>query len=313
MQNKTMRDIFIENLFQKMKKNSKIFFISADFGAPALDELRKHFKDRFINVGIAEQNLINIGSGLALTNKDVYCFAIAPFLTMRGYEQIRQNLAISSQINPTNINLIGVGAGLSYDVAGPSHHSFEDISIIRALPNIMFFSPSDAVLTKKFVDFSIKNKSPKYLRFDGKQLPIIHDKSKKLDFKKGFYELIKGKDICIVATGYMVHTALSVAQEAKIGVVDAFMLNPINEKQLSSLLKKYKYVISLEEGFINCGGLDALIQKIIIKNNLRLKFKNLGFDSKYVFELGNRDYLHKINKLDKDSILRIIDKTINEK
>jgi len=308
---KKMIDVFIEGIYKKMKRNKRIFFVSADFGAPSLDNLRKDFKDRFFNVGIAEQNLINVSSGLSKENNVVYAYAIAPFLTMRGYEQIRQNLAISAQIKQMNLNLIGVGAGLSYDIAGPSHHCLEDISIMRLLPNLMIFSPSDYKLTEYFIDYSIKIKMPKYLRFDSKPLALIYTKDKKPSFKKGFYELVKGKKVCFVATGRLVHTVLAVAQKMKnVGVIDVFILKPMKEKLLSSILKKYEYIISVEEGFINCGGLDALIQKVIRENNLKVKFKNLGFKDKYIFNLGSREYLHKLNKIDEDSLLRIIQKII---
>src|SRR3990167_7331166 len=95
---KTMRDVFIEQIYNRMSVNDSLFFISADFGSPKLDKLRENFKDRFINVGIAEQNLINVSTGLALEGFTVYAYAIATFLTMRAYEQIRVNLALLGQL-----------------------------------------------------------------------------------------------------------------------------------------------------------------------------------------------------------------------
>lgn len=310
---KTMRDIFIDGVYEKMKKNKQIFFLSADFGAPTLDKLRKDFKDRFINVGIAEQNLINIAAGLALENYTVYAFAIAPFITMRTYEQIRQNLSISSQINPVNVNLIGVGTGLSYDLSGPSHHCLEDISIMRLLPNFIVFSPSDGKLVDEFVDYSIRIKKPKYLRFDTKPLPLLYNDIQDLNLEDGFYELKKGKKICLVSTGYMTHTALRVAKKINdIGIVDVFILKPLNEKLLFKTLAKYDYVITIEEGFINNGGLDSLISKILHDNQSNVKLINrLGINDKHIFDLGERDYLHKLNNCDEESIIKIIS-DINE-
>jgi transketolase len=304
---KTMRDGFIDCLYQRMKKNKKIFFLSADFGAPALDKMRKEFKDRFINVGIAEQNLVNLASGLALEGYIVYAYAIAPFITMRAFEQIRQNLSISSQIKPVNVNLIGVGCGLSYGLSGPSHHCLEDISIMRTMPNFMVFSPSDWKLAEKFVDYSINLKTPKYLRFDGEILPLIYEKITDKVFKQGFCELSKGKETCLIATGFMTQQALKIAKQLKgIGVIDVFLLKPVNESLLFNVFKKYKNIITLEEGFINCGGLDSLIFKILNKYQSNVKFKNLGFKDQYVFKVGDRNYLHKINKLDSKSIIKLM-------
>jgi len=306
-QPKTMRDAFIEAIYERMRENDSIFFLSADMGAPALDKLRHDFKDRFINVGIAEQNLINIATGLALENYIVYAYAIAPFITMRAYEQIRQNLSISSQIKPLNVNLIGLGAGLSYDLSGPSHYCLEDISIMRLMPNFTVFSPSDWKLAKDFVDYSIKVKMPKYLRFDGKPLPLIYGKIDNLILEKGFYELLKGKKVCLVSTGFMTHRALKVAKELQnVGVIDVFLLKPVDENSLFETLKKYEYIITIEEAFINSGGLDSLISKIFRDNQLSVKLKNLGFNDKHIFEVGNRDYLHKLNGLDEESIIKVI-------
>lgn len=303
----TMRDIFIEEICQRMSENSRIVFLSADFGSPALDKLRKDFPDRFINVGIAEQNLINISVGFALEDYIVYVYAISPFLTMRAYEQIRQNLAISSQIKPLNVNLVGVGAGLSYDISGPSHHCLEDISIMRLLPNFMVFSPSDGKLVSEFVDYSIEAKIPKYLRFDGKPLPLIYDETNDLDLTKGFYELVKGEDLCIVSTGYMTHKALAIAKELKnVGVIDIFILKPVNEKLLLAALKKYKYIFTLEEGFINNGGLDSLVSKIICDSQSDIKLKRLGFENKYIFDTGDRNVLHRLNDLSEENIVEVI-------
>src|SRR4030042_4377617 len=308
---KTMRDALIEQIYNKMYENEAIFFVSADFGAPVLDKMREKFKDRFINVCIAEQNLINISTGLALEGFIVYAYAIAPFLTMRAYEQVRVNLSLSSQFKEINVNLIGVGAGVSYDVSGPTHHCFEDITIMRTLPNFIVFSPSDWMLSEGFVDFSINIRKPKYIRLDGKPLPQIYNNVKRFNLENGFYELEKGKEICIASTGYMTHKALKVAKELRknkinIGVIDVFLLKPVNEDLLFDSLKKYKFIVTIEEAFINKGGLDSLILHILKNKNSGIKLKNLGFKDEYVFKSGNRDYLYKLHGFDDENIIKII-------
>ena len=309
LEKKTMRDCFIEGLCQRMKQDKSIFFLCADFGSPKLDKLREKFPDRFINVGIAEQNLINIATGLALEGFTVYAYAIAPFLIMRAYEQIRINLSLHAQLKKININLVGVGAGLSYDVSGPTHHCLEDITIMRALPNIEVISPSDWVLAEKFIDYSIKVKKPKYLRFDGKPLPKIYNGSERVKIGNGFYEFRKGSRVCFVSTGIMTHKALNASkilskQGISAGVIDIFMLKPINADALYGILKKYEAIVVLEEAFINKGGLDSLILGILNSKRSKIKVKNMGFSDSYVFDIGGRDYLHKLNKLDEASIIK---------
>ena len=308
---KTTRDVFIEQIYNRMHEDENIFFLCADFGSPKLDALREKFPDRFINVGIAEQNLINVATGLALEGYTVFAYAIAPFLTMRAYEQIRVNLSLQAQLKEININLIGVGAGLSYDVSGPTHHCLEDISIMMTLPNIIVFSPSDWTLAQKFVDYSITVKKPKYLRFDGKPLPQIYDNVDLIKFENGFSELFHGEKICLVSTGYMTHKAINVAKKMAdnhifVGVIDIYMLKPFNEELFFETIKKYTQIITLEEAFINKGGLDGLISTILNEKNSNILLKRLGFKDAYVFDIGSREYLHKLNNLDEESINKIV-------
>ncbi len=314
---KAMRDVFIEQIYHRMHEDHDIFFLSADFGSPMLDNIREEFKDRFINVGIAEQNLINVSTGLALEGYTVYAYAIAPFLTMRAYEQIRVNLALHAQLKEININLIGVGAGLSYDVSGPTHHCLEDISIMRTLPNIMVFSPSDWVLAQRFADYSIKVKKPKYIRFDGKPLAQIYENIDDVTLERGFCEIKKGSEICLVSTGYMTHSALNAANilaedNVSVGVVDIFLLKPLDEGLFFETINKYKCIITLEEGFINKGGLDSLVSCVLDSKDSNIRLKRMGFEDAYVFDIGSRDYLHKLNKLDEESIIKNIKKMIKE-
>jgi transketolase len=308
IEKKAMRDVFIEQIYIRMSEDKTLFFLTADFGSPKLDMLRKDFTDRFINVGIAEQNLINVAAGLALEGFNVFAYAIAPFLIMRAYEQIRNNLSLLSHIHEVNVNLVGVGAGLSYDVSGPTHHSIEDISIIRALPNISILSPSDWVLAERFADYSIENKKPKYIRFDGKPLPNIYDSKDTINLQQGFSELMEGEEICLVSTGYMTHTALKAADKlardgVRIGVIDVFVIKPIAEDLFFQALSKYTHIVTLEEAFINKGGLDSLVMSILNEKETDLKLKSMGFRDSYVFDIGSRDYLHKINNIDEDSVV----------
>jgi len=308
---KMMRDVFIEELYGRMHKDESIFFLSADFGSPKLDQLRWKFKNRFINVGIAEQNLINVATGLAIEGFTVYAYAIAPFLSMRAYEQIRTNLAMFSQLKEINVNLVGVGAGLSYDVSGPTHHCLEDISIIRTLPNMTVFSPSDKELARSFVDYSIKIKKPKYIRFDSQNLPVIYKKSDNIQIENGFSQLRKGKKICLISTGVMTHKAIKIAEKLNkcgidIGVIDLFLLGDFDKTRLVNAVKKYKQIITLEEAFINKGGVDSFILSILDENDLKINLHRIGFKDKYVFDIGSREYLHQLNKIDEGSIGRLI-------
>jgi len=250
---------------------------------------------------------------LALEGFTVYAYAIAGFLTMRAYEQIRINLALSAEHKEINVNLIGVGAGVSYDMAGPTHHCLEDLSVIRTLPNIVLCSPSDWLIAERFVDFSIDVKKPKYIRLDGKPLPRIYEETTGFDWGKGFCELAKGDDICIVSTGYMTHRALEVARELQandnsVGVVDVFLLSDLDEDMLFEVLEKYKCIITIEEAFVNKGGLDSLISSMLRHRAANIELRSLGFKDEYIFKSGSREFLSELSGFGEEDIISVIRK-----
>jgi transketolase len=291
-----MRDAFLERIWQAMAHDSKIFFVTADFGSPVLDKIRADFPARFVNVGIAEQNLINVSAGLALEGYTVFAYAIAPFITMRCYEQIRVSLALLSEVRAMNVNLIGVGAGYSYVVSGPTHQCYEDISLMRALPNFQVLSPSDHVTAAALFETCHNNKGPKYLRFDAQVLPVIYETAPPA-LSKGFHVHRSGEAICLVATGYMFHTALKASIELAserihVGLIDLFDLARFSAVELQEVLENYSGVVSLEEGFRGRGGIDSMLFEFISRRNLSLKMINIGVEGAYHFELGSRTELH---------------------
>lgn len=303
----TMRDSFIGTLCDRMTTDDTIFFLAADLGAPALDRMRDEFPGRFINVGIAEQNLINVATGLALEGFAVYTYAIAPFITMRAYEQARVNLAVSSQIRPVNVTMIGLGGGVSYVVSGPTHHCLEDLAIMRLLPNMSVYCPSDWVVAAQLVDHTRTITGPKYIRFDGKALPALYTDPASINFTKGFAQLHSGTDICLVSTGFMSHRALNVARQCPgVAVIDLFSLKPCDEAALAAALSSYRHIVTMEEAFINNGGLDSLVSKIIRVHDLNCRRHPIGFDDRYVFDLGSRDHLHAINGMDEAAVCALI-------
>lgn len=291
-----MRDAFLERIWRRMAEDQKAFFACADFGAPVLDKIRSDFPDRFVNVGIAEQNLINISAGLALEGYIVFAYAIAPFITMRCYEQIRVSLALLSEVRPMNVNLIGVGAGYSYVVSGPTHQCYEDITLMRAMPNMQVFSPADHVSAAALFDRCVKTPGPKYLRFDAQVLPIIYEGELPV-ITLGYHVHRRGKTLVLVATGYMLHTALKVAdllaaESIHVGVIDLFDLSRFNADRLHADLAPYQGIVSLEEGFPGRGGMDAMLFDFIAHRGLPAKVLNIGVGGGYRFELGTRTELH---------------------
>ena len=293
-----MRDALLERIWKAMGENKKVFFTCADFGSPILDKIRADYPERFVNVGIAEQNLINISAGLALEGYTVFAYAIAPFITMRCYEQTRVSLALLSEIRPMNVNLIGVGAGYSYVVSGPTHQCYEDLTLMRAMPNFRVLSPSDHVSTAALMDICMKRMGPKYLRLDAQVLPNIYESADQA-VKDGFHVHKSGDKICFVATGYMLHTAIQVANEFKqkhinVGVIDFIDLYGFEKEKLVKELRLYKKIISMEEGFKGRGGMDALLFDLLGDDQRNPQLINVGVEGGYRFELGSRPELHEL-------------------
>jgi len=289
-----MRDAVIASVHQRMKVDSDIVFLSADMGAPALDALREEFRDRFLNVGIAEQNLINVASGLSLEGCTVFTYAIAPFY-LRAIEQIRVNVSFPAQLRPMNVNMLALGAGYSYDVSGPTHHCVEDISIFRAIPNISTISPADTSTALSAAAFSGASARPKYLRLDGKSHTNLV--SSIPDIADGFREIATGDSVCVVATGVMTHTAMELARKfpGRVGVADVFRLDDdIDEKGLVEIMKKARLgALTLEEGYISRGGLDTMIASILRKHVAGFRLEHFGIKSVVDFLPGSRHALHR--------------------
>ncbi len=304
----TMRDVFLGRLYAALKEGEKVFIVTDDFGAPTLDKIRTEFKDRFVNVGIAEQNAVNVATGLALEGFTAYAYGIAGFMTMRCYEQIRTNLSMAAQLRPLNVNIVGVGAGFSYDVSGPSHHCLEDITLMRLLPNMEVLSPSDWVMASRFAERSLRVNKPKYIRLDSKTVPQIYAEDAVVSLEEGFHELAQGDDTCVVATGFMTQVARrALAQtSATVGLVDLFSFKPLNEERLFGVLNKYRQIVTVEEGFIRRGGLDALIVGLLARRGAAIPVRALGVDDRFIYDVGNRAHLHKLAGMGEEDILQAV-------
>lgn len=307
-----MRDTLLNEIWRSMSSDEKIFFVTADFGSPVLDKIRADFPKRFVNVGIAEQNLINVSAGIALEGFTVFAYAIAPFITMRCYEQLRVSLALLSELRQMNVNLIGVGAGYSYVVSGPTHQCYEDITLMRALPNFRVLSPADHVTASCMFEICRLNMGPKYIRLDAQVLPAIYShETHKPNLTVGYEILRNGENICVISTGYMSHIAKEVSQELarhdiSVTVIDLFDISNFDQPQLVKIMAAHKGLVTVEEGFRGRGGVDALFFELITRHRLDIKYLNMGIEVGYNFELGSRSELHALAGIGKDELVNAI-------
>lgn len=317
IQPRAMRDTFLQSVYEEMVKDPEIFFVSADFGSPVLDKIRADRPDRFINVGIAEQNLINVSAGLALEGFKVFAYAIAPFITMRCFEQIRVNLALLSEVRPMNVNLVGVGAGYSYVVSGPTHQCYEDITLMRAMPNMRVISLSDQRIAAAMPAHCLNSNGPKYLRLDAQVLPVLYPENLP-DLTAGYHVHRMGDQVCLVATGYMMHTALKAASKLEdagisVGVIDFFDLSRFDQPSLNAAISCYHTVVTMEEGFSGRGGMDAMMFNHVARNGLKQRLVNMGVEGGYRFEIGERHVLHEQVGIGLESVIDKVKSLINSR
>lgn len=304
MSNQFQRDSFFNKLYELASKDRNLFIVVADMSAPALDRFRTNLPNQFINVGIAEQNAIQIASGLAMTGKKVFAYAISPFITLRALEQIR----VSNGIMGIPITIVGMGTGLSYEKDGPTHHLIEDISIMRALPNIKIMNITDSNLAAKAAESSYHSNLTTYVRLDKDLYPCIHDESSPLG--NGMKTVMEGQNIVLFSTGPITHLGIDVAKKIahklkfQIKVVDVFEI-PINGKKLLEHASSAKLIFTLEEHFLP-GGFGSAVCEVLADNGISIPVKRIGIDIqngyKFCYTYGGRNAIRKCLGIDFDSI-----------
>ena len=298
----SQRDAFWSEVGVQMAHDEDIVIVVVDMSTPVFDEIRVKYPHRFINVGIAEQNAISVAAGLAMKGKKVFVYAIASFMVLRCFEQIRVNCSIMG----LPITIVGVGAGFSYDDSGPTHHLFEDVAVMRSLPGMLIHSVSDNTMSKTVAQKSIELTVPNYVRLDRHITNELSEEQ--FDSKSGFRIIDENsnQDVssAIITTGYMNKVAVNVSKEVKILVVDVYQI-PCNIKKLFDSLIEVgiKKIYVLEENVLP-GGLGSYVLEM--SNPTPIEIELLAMDHKWVYEYGGREANQKLHGIDAQSLIRKI-------
>ena len=299
-----IRDAFFDELYNIAAHDKNVILLTADMGALGLERFKKDLSSQYINVGVAEQNMVSIAAGLSLSDKKVFIYSMAAFVTMRCYEHIKVD--ISGMRLP--VTIIGAGPGIAYSSDGPTHHSIQDVSIMRALPGMLIFTPPDSVSASAFVKMAYKNNSPVYIRLDKGKFPFIY--STGYNFSDGLSLLKKGRDLLIITAGVMVHQAFKVAEELArhsidAGIVDLFRIKPVNEELLLSCIGQSKAIITLEEHSV-IGGIGSVVNEVLAGKEKFVLTKHFAIPDKNCEKYGDRDWMRASFGLDIDTILTAI-------
>ena len=303
------RGTFGVSLLDVAEQNANVYGITADLcKTSGMDRFASKFPDRYINVGIAEQNMIGIAAGLADSGFVPFCTTFANFATLRSNEQVRHFMGYMN----SNVKLVGFGAGFAMQLFGNTHYGLEDIAAINAFPNITILSPCDCLSVNKCVNLALDIKGPVYLRLSGiMNNPIVYQDD--VTFKVGNNNVVNdGEEVLVYATGSMTKTALDVSkmlQEKNISVkvIDVYSIKPFNSEEL--LKFNNKYVVTMEEHSIN-GGLGSIVASEIAINGLNKKLLKIGTSGQYKLP-GEYQYMFNAYGLDATSVADKILKFIN--
>lgn len=254
------RGVFGQAILALAESTPELMVLSADLGnSSGLDRFRKTFPSQFVNVGIAEQNLIGVAAGMAKEHFTVFATSFAPFLAMRASEQIRMNLGYMN----LPVKAVAIGSGVSMAYLGNSHYGIEDAAVMRSIPNLTVVSPADCGEIVKCVFAAAKFDGPMYIRLTGApNNPVVYSEDYEFEIGKAI-TLRDGKDVAIIANGTMVHESLEAAtlleaQGISASVINMHTIKPLDTAAIDSVLAWASLIVTVEEHSV-IGGLGSAV------------------------------------------------------
>jgi transketolase len=286
-----MRNAFADELTKLGNEDPRLVMLSGDIGNRLFDKFRAAHPDRFINCGVAEQNMTGVAAGLAMSGLRPVTYTITPFVTTRCLEQIRTDAAY----HDVPVTIVSVGAGLAYAGLGPTHHACEDISFLRSIPNMVVIAPADAWEVRAALRAVMKQDRPAYIRMGKKGEPVIHSGMLE-NFQIGKAITIKqGSDVCLLSTGNMLPEALEaqhVLAEKGISaeVVSFHTVKPLDNERLADAFSRYRLVATIEEHSL-IGGFGSAVAEWVIDGGIApKKFIRFGTPDAFFKKSGEQEF-----------------------
>lgn len=294
-----MRTAFINQLIKEAELNEKIFLIVGDLGFSVVEPFREKFPDRFLNAGVAEQNMTCLAAGLAMEGYKVFTYSIANFPTLRCIEQIRYDVCYHN----LDVKIVAVGGGYSYGALGASHHATEDIGMLRTIPNLMVCAPGDPSETIAVTSNLSRSSGPAYLRL-GKageidvnpEIPLINFPSVR--------KVLSGSQTAVLSTGSMLKYSFDYIINNKLdwSLYSFPYIKPLDIDSLRSIINKYSNLITIEEhqkqGGFGSAILESIsdLQEVENINNIP-KIKRIAIPDKFISICGSQEYLRDLANL----------------
>jgi transketolase len=249
-----MRNAFAKEITRLAQEDSRVVLLSGDIGNRLFDDFKLKCPDRFYNCGVAEANMIGVAAGLAISGLRPVCYTITPFITYRCLEQIRIDVCYHN----VPVVIVGTGAGLSYASLGATHHSCEEMGMLRLLPGLQVLAPADEKEVRGLLRASLRQTQPVYMRIGKKGEPVVHAQEPPLEIGKGCV-MREGTDVCLLSTGTVLPVAMEAASQLERAglsaqVVSFHTVKPLDESLLQNVFSRHKLVASIEEHSV-LGGL----------------------------------------------------------
>ncbi|NDP20701.1 MAG: transketolase [Paludibacter sp.] len=297
-----MRTAFINQLIEEAKANKKIFLLVGDLGFSVVEAFAELFPERYLNVGIAEQNMAGIAAGLAMEGYCVYIYSIGNFPTLRCMEQIRYDICYHN----LNVKIVAVGGGFAYGPLGVSHHATEEIGMLRTIPNLVVCAPGDPIETKAITTFSVRHTGPCYIRIGKAGEPLVHKENSLFDLSLGdILEIRNEGEVAIFTTGAMLKYVVDFVEqnEIKASIYSFPFVKPLNKDLLAEIFDSHKKIITIEEHQAQ-GGFGSAILEVMndLLEERKLSHlplvKRIAIPDKFYSVAGSQDYLRKLAGLE---------------
>lgn len=306
-----MRDAFFEKLAEAARLDKRIVVLSADHGAFALKKFEEEMPDRYINIGIAEQNMVGVAAGLAASGKIVFIYGISPFVSLRVLEQLTIDVAAMQ----LPVNVISVGAGFTYSTDGPTHQGLQDVSAVATIPGMTILNSSDPVNTRAFVEMAISSGKPHYIRIEKEKLSEFFPNSDMRKLKReGYSKLNENKSkVLIITTGLLSHLALDIAKTystqygIQVAVFDVFQIKPLT-RELLNQISNFDRVIVLEESYKSVLASEVALE--ILDRNLAISLSVLECGENFLFKGSSRDDMSRDAGLSRELIINAINRVL---
>ncbi|HET7670338.1 MAG TPA: transketolase C-terminal domain-containing protein [Burkholderiales bacterium] len=299
-----MRNAFADEITSLGAKDSRVVLLSGDIGNKLFDKFKEKAPGRFFNCGVAEANMMGVAAGMALSGLRPVVYTITPFTTTRCFEQIRVDVCY----HKAPVIIVGTGSGLSYADLGPTHHSCEDLAILRTLPEMTVMAPGDSLELRAALQAALRHDGPVYMRIGKKGEPQIHSEISKLEIGRAL-TIQDGKDVCLVSTGVMLSVVMDAAKrlaEQKISArVESFpTVKPLDVRRLAEIFGQYP-VVAVAEEHGRIGGLaGAVAEWLAGQDKPRAKLLSFGTADEFMHEVGTTEYARRKWGLTAENIAR---------